>query len=61
MSKATANLDRAAAAYWRRLACAETVDASAALARARDLTAEARIEGREPAQSTRETPALRLR
>lgn len=61
MSQTTANLDRAAAAYWRRLARTETVDASSALTRARDLTAEARIESREPTQDARDAPTMRLR
>jgi hypothetical protein len=61
MSQAIANLDRAAAAYWRRLACTVTVDASVALTRARDLTAEALIESREPAQDARDAIAQRLR
>jgi hypothetical protein len=61
MSQATANLDLAAAAYWQRLARTESVDAGAALTRARDLRVEARAEGRQPTQDQSETPSMRLR
>lgn len=68
MSEVVSQLDRAAAAYWRRLAqSGGAANASAALARAQQLTVEARAESRVPDRAQRptldqiEVPPLRLR
>jgi hypothetical protein len=68
MSEIVSELDRAAAAYWRRLAqTGGTAKASAALSRAQQLTVEARAESRIPDRAQRptldqiEAPPLRLR
>ncbi len=68
MSEVVSQLDRAAAAYWRRLAKSSgAANASAALARAQHLTVEARAESRIPDRAQRptldqiEVPPLRLR
>ncbi len=67
MSQIASELDRAAAAYWRRLAQRGGPSASGALAQAQQLTVEARAESRIPDQGQRptldqiEAPPLRLR
>ena len=67
MSEIVSDLDRAAAAYWRQLARIGSVNRSAALARAQQLTVEARAEARIPDRAGRptldqvEVPPLRLR
>ena len=67
MSEIVSELDRAAAAYWQRLAQAGGANANAALTRAQQLTVEARAESRIPDRAQRptldqiEAPPLRLR
>lgn len=67
MSEIVSELDRAATAYWRRLAQAGGGIANAALTRAQQLTVEARAESRIPDRAQRptldqiEAPPLRLR
>jgi hypothetical protein len=67
MSEIVSELDRAAAAYWRRLAQSGGANASAALSRAQQLTVEARVESCIPNRAERptldqiEVPPLRLR
>jgi hypothetical protein len=67
MSEIVSDLDRAAAAYWQRLAQNGGANASAALSRAQQLTVEARAESRIPDRAQRptldqvEVPPLRLR
>jgi hypothetical protein len=68
MAQIVSDLDRAAAAYWRQLAQAGgTANASAALARAQQMTVEARAESRIPDRAQQptldqiEAPPLQLR
>lgn len=67
MSEIVSELDRAAAAYWRRLAQSGAVNANAALTRAQQLAVEARAEARisdraqRPTLDQIEAPPLRLR
>lgn len=67
MSEIVSQLDRAAAAYWQRLAQAVGVNNNAALTRAEQFTVEARAESRIPDRAQRptldqiEAPPLRLR
>jgi hypothetical protein len=67
MSEIVSDLDRAAASYWRQLAQSGGASANAALARAQQLTVEARAESRIPDRAQRptldqiEVPPLRLR
>lgn len=55
MSEIVSDLDRAAAAYWRQLAHRGGASANAALARAQQLTVEARAESRIPDRAQRPT------
>ena len=67
MSEIVSDLDRAAAAYWRRSAQNGGANANAALSRAQQLSVEARAESRIPDSAQQptldqiEVPPLRLR
>lgn len=67
MSELMSDMDRAAAAYWMRVARAGGSNASAALSNAQRLVVEARAEGRLPDNGQRptldqiEAPPIRFR
>ena len=67
MSEIVSDLDRAAAAYWRRLAQNGGANANSALSRAQQLTVEASAESRIPDRAQQptldqiEAPPLRQR